>query len=106
MSSGNPCKDRRAHRPHWVVTQRRHNQSAFNGYRVTPSDYSEVRCTAPGCLGVWRTKAAFVDALPDDYAGCGRPAETRCRVCRRPRCQACQTNHHHEGYGTPATDSR
>jgi hypothetical protein len=58
------CQDR-THRPYWVVVQRKHNRSAFNGYRWTPSAYSLVRCTAPGCGGVWRTKAAFVDGLPD-----------------------------------------
>lgn len=38
--------------------------SAFNGYHFTPSDYSEIVCTRPGCHGRWRTKAEYVDGLP------------------------------------------
>ncbi|MFD0032493.1 hypothetical protein ACFVJK_30350 [Streptomyces sp. NPDC127172] len=53
------------HRPLWVVLARKCNHSAFNGGRRTPSDYSDVTCTAPGCMGRWRTKAAYVDTLPD-----------------------------------------
>lgn len=52
-----------AHRASWVVLQREGNRSAFNGYRWTPSPYSEVRCTEGGAL--WRTKAAYVGELPD-----------------------------------------
>lgn len=59
-------KPRRA----WVVTARRCNYSAFNGNRRTPSDYSEVRCTA--CRARWRTKADYVDRLPDATAGAFR----------------------------------
>lgn len=55
-----------AHRSYWVVLQRHCNYSAFNGYHYTPSDYSLVRCTVPGCRGLWRTKAAYVDGLPDE----------------------------------------
>jgi hypothetical protein len=55
-----PAADRR-----WVVLQRRCNHSAFSGYRHTPSDYSEVACLS--CFAIGRTKAAFVDALPDDH---------------------------------------
>lgn len=58
------CPDR-THREHWRVTARRCNYSAFNGYRRTPSDYSHVVCTVAGCMGSWRTKAAYVDDLPD-----------------------------------------
>ncbi|MFD0393386.1 hypothetical protein ACFQ3Z_16265 [Streptomyces nogalater] len=61
------CKDR-THRPQWVVVQRNFNRSAFNGYRVTPSAYSLIRCTTVDCRKVWRTKAAFVNALPDACA--------------------------------------
>ena len=39
------------------------NYSAFNGYHRTPSDYSGVSCR--GCGKCWRTKAAYVNALPD-----------------------------------------
>lgn len=45
----------------WVVLTLRANYSAFNGYRRTPSDYSEVRCLE--CGRRWRTKAAYVDNL-------------------------------------------
>lgn len=57
-----------------VVTARNCNHSAFNGYRWTPSDYSQVRCIAPVdkhhssdgvCGHTWRTKAAYVDDLPN-----------------------------------------
>lgn len=57
------CDDREAHRASWVVEARRRNYSAFNGYRHTPSDYSQVRCLE--CRAVWRTKAKYVEALPD-----------------------------------------
>ncbi len=46
------------------------NFSAFNGYRRTPSDYSEVFCenreTASGhpCHHSWRTKSNGVFGLP------------------------------------------
>lgn len=45
----------------WVVIQRNSNQSAFNGYRRTPSDYSEIQCRA--CRAIWRTKAKYVEYL-------------------------------------------
>lgn len=61
MSQGISCKVAE-HRKHWSVIQRKCNCSAFNGYHVTPSDYSAVLC--PLCPTVWRTKAAFVDSLP------------------------------------------
>lgn len=55
----------REHRTEWRVFQRKCNHSAFNGYRRTPSDYSTVQCQAPGCGRTWRTKAAYVDEIPD-----------------------------------------
>jgi hypothetical protein len=67
MSGGNACRDP-AHRPLWRVTQRHCNHSAFNGYHYTPSAWSSVVCTAPGCTGCWRTKAAYVYELPDYIA--------------------------------------
>lgn len=54
----------------WVVSMRKHNRSAFNGYRRTPSDYSQVWCLA--CFTTWRSKGAYVDELPD-----ARPGEIR-----------------------------
>lgn len=62
MSQGISCKIKE-HRPRWVVTQRNGNASAFNGYHWTPSDYSAVHC--PLCPTAWRTKAKFVNSLPD-----------------------------------------
>ncbi len=62
MSQGTSCKIK-AHRPRWYVSQRRGNASAFNGYHWTPSDYSAVSCAE--CGATWRTKAKFVDSLPD-----------------------------------------
>jgi len=64
MSSGVPCLLRVEHRKHWVVRARKVNYSAFNGYRHTPSDYSEVICLQ--CPARWRTKAGYVDELPDE----------------------------------------
>lgn len=42
------------HRPQWRVLQYHCNFSAFSGYHQTPSNYSGVRCTAPGCGRYWR----------------------------------------------------
>lgn len=61
-------KCQREHKAHWVVTQRKCNHSAFNGYHRTRSRYSEVHCKAPGCGRYWRTDAAYVDTLPDEEA--------------------------------------
>lgn len=47
------------------VIQRKCNHSAFNGYRYAPSDYSSVRCFAADCTFAIRTKASYVDGLPD-----------------------------------------
>jgi hypothetical protein len=71
MSGGPVCEcieliGRQAASSEWVVTQRRSSQSAFNGYRKTPSVYSEVACRS--CLRRWRTKARYVDDLPDGGA--------------------------------------
>ncbi len=43
------------------VLCRKHNHSAFNGYRLTPSEYSLVQCLDH--LTLWRTKAAYVAML-------------------------------------------
>ena len=51
---------------HWLVKKRGYNNSAFNGRRFTPSDYSEVICLR--CNGSWRTKASYVDTLQDYFA--------------------------------------
>jgi len=53
----------REHRKQWVVTVRRANYSAFNGYHRTRSDYSELQCHA--CGRRWRTKASYVARTPD-----------------------------------------
>lgn len=47
----------------WVVVARKCNHSAFNGWRWTPSDWSEIWCR--GCHAVGRTKAKYVDSLKD-----------------------------------------
>lgn len=57
------CADRKNHRPYWRMAVRKANYSAFNGYRRTPSAYSQLTCLE--CRGVWRTKAACVAATPD-----------------------------------------
>lgn len=56
------CKDP-SHKPDWFVDGRNCNYSAFNGWRRTPSAYSQVWC--PNCYITWRSKGAYVDALPD-----------------------------------------
>lgn len=62
MSQGVSCKDP-AHKPSWFVTQRNQRCSAFDGYHPMWSEYSCVRC--PICPTAWRSKAAFVDKLPN-----------------------------------------
>ena len=52
----------------WVVDHREHNHSAFNGGHRTASDYSQVRCIT--CGRAWRSKAAYVAALPDRDGWC------------------------------------
>ena len=52
-------------RERWRVVDRNCNHSAFNGYRETYSAYSCVRCL--DCGSYWRTKAAYVDKLPDAH---------------------------------------
>lgn len=47
----------------WFVLRRRYTRSAFNGYRVEMSDYSDVSCRV--CGRCWRTKAPYVDKLTD-----------------------------------------
>lgn len=51
-----PVKERR-----WRVLQYKCNHSAFNGYKHTVSDWSEVVCLE--CRAMGRTKAAYVDDL-------------------------------------------
>ncbi len=63
MSAGVYCAKPVLHRKNWVVTMRKSNRSAFNGYRITPSAYSQIRCLVCGCF--WRTKAAYVSTLRD-----------------------------------------
>ena len=62
------CEGTRSERmAEWEVTALRGNSSAFNGYRFTPSAYSEIWCRK--CRSRWRTRAAYVDELPRS-AGC------------------------------------
>lgn len=74
MSAGVACQIHG--REWWYVSARRCNYSAFNGYQRTPSEYSEVMCGHPdrshrkdgtGEGSRWRTTAAYVDDLPDEY---------------------------------------
>jgi len=68
MSGGDACSCPERKKPpadrDWVIWKLRYNTSAFNGYQVTPSDYSTVHCEE--CGMVWRTKADYVDALMCD----------------------------------------
>lgn len=64
MSSGPACHCKHPdYRSQWRVSQRHCSRSAFNGYRQTYSDWSEVVCLA--CGARWRTKARYVATLPD-----------------------------------------
>jgi hypothetical protein len=47
-----------------IRSQRKCHYSAFNGHKWTPSNYSTVVCLMPGCNGMWRSKADYVDDLP------------------------------------------
>ncbi|QOP66223.1 hypothetical protein SEA_DANIELLEIGNACE_83 [Arthrobacter phage DanielleIgnace] len=59
------CSDK-THRPYWFVSERRVNFSAFNGYHRTPSDWSRIFCPlCPAQKCTWRTKAKYVDEIPD-----------------------------------------
>lgn len=62
MSGGNACRAPE-HRGRWRVTVYRANYSAFNGWRRTPSAYSEVVCGT--CRRRWRTRAAYVETLQE-----------------------------------------
>ncbi len=64
MSGGPVC--RCGNRDAWRVWTLLANYSAFNGYRRTYSDYSEVSCEREegGCGAIWRTKARYVHSLP------------------------------------------
>ncbi len=69
MSGGIACSCKESKKPvtnrRWYVWKRHFNNSRFHGgYQA--SDYSAVACQA--CGASWRTKAAYVDDLPDgDY---------------------------------------
>lgn len=69
MSGGSVCHDHP--RDFWRVIARRQRTSAFDGYRTMTSEWSEVGCfygggpMQGGCLHRWRTKAAYVNHLPD-----------------------------------------
>jgi len=39
------------------------------------------------------------------YACKANDANDNCRICRRPYCSNCFTDHHHEGYGVPLTET-
>lgn len=70
MSSGPACSclgPASERRRYWRVAQRRQNRSAFNGYRPTPSAYSEVVCLV--CEARWRTRAGYVHLLADSIDG-------------------------------------
>ena len=65
VSFGCRCSERKkpAARRRWVVITRRGNNSSFNGYRWSHSDYSLVYCQA--CKALGRTKAGYVSSLKD-----------------------------------------
>lgn len=55
------------HRDRVVVVHLKCNYSAFNGYRYTPSEYSQVLCL--DCRHTWRTKSDKVYELPKQGLG-------------------------------------
>lgn len=61
MSKGIRCK---CNNPRWEILHYKHNHSAFQypKYGEHYSDYSTVICR--NCGSVWRTKANYVDKLP------------------------------------------
>ena len=67
MSGGTFCRCEKPDRRNWRVTQRNCNHSAFSGYHFTPSDYSAISCLL--CHSSWRTKAGYVDSIPDISEG-------------------------------------
>ncbi len=82
MSGGEACFAEE-HRPRWRVIDRKANHSAFNGGKRTPSAYSAIQCGA--CGAVWRSKAKFVDALPDAPADWFREEPKERHVSRRTK---------------------
>lgn len=46
---------------YWKIHTYKGNNSAFNGYKFTPSDYSSISCER--CKMYWRTKADYVISL-------------------------------------------
>jgi len=67
MSVWIPCRCKPRDRKNWVVRVRNGNYSYFEYPKGAfhPSDYSQVVCKK--CGGTWRTKAKYVDELPDEY---------------------------------------
>ncbi|MFE3123694.1 hypothetical protein ACFXHD_09765 [Streptomyces hydrogenans] len=61
---------------------------------------AEMLLAEPVRSGVVDTDIDVVPARP--CRQCATATETACRICRGPFCQTCFTDHHHEGYGTPA----
>lgn len=65
MSGGNVCRCSESKKPikerNWKIMAFRCNHSAFNGWRETASDYSEIQCNT--CNYRWRTKANYVYEL-------------------------------------------
>ena len=60
-NAGSAAAKKKYGQQHWRVTQYKCNHSAFNGYRKTPSQYSEVQCNV--CGHRWRTTGAYVETL-------------------------------------------
>jgi hypothetical protein len=59
------CGRKRGDHSDLVVTERKCGYDLrANRYGMTES--SRVHCTRPGCYGSWRTKAKYVDSLPDE----------------------------------------
>ncbi|WP_181360808.1 hypothetical protein [Streptomyces sp. S1D4-14] len=49
----------------------------------------------------------MTETTPEPCSRCTwEQSRTKCRICRKDFCSGCWTDHHHEGYGTPAADER
>jgi len=74
MSGHSPCicsgtwKEKRKN---WRIVHRNHNHSYFESPKgdFHYSDYSLVVCIAKGCYGCFRSKAKYINNLPDIKEG-------------------------------------
>jgi len=90
-----------------------------NGWQITEGAWSWAALDQDGrdlhigsqysmseLLWAWRLETSRPDGRDMEILAvrclCAAAAETSCQICDRPQCRSCMTDHHHEGYGTPA----